>query len=62
MESHSSMLKSFELIGAPKNVIEPSKSSMNDWETNMFLEGHHLGQSPLTGLSFRETHYHHCCL
>ena len=42
MVPHSWMLKSLDLIGAPRNVIELLKNSMKDWKTNLFS-----GESPL---------------
>ena len=35
MVPHSWMLKSLDLIGAPRNVIELLKNSMKDWKTNL---------------------------
>ena len=42
MVPHSWMLKSLDLIGAPRNVIELLKNSMKDWKTKFFS-----GESPL---------------
>ena len=42
MVPHSWMLKSLDLIGAARNVIELLKNSMKDWKTNLFS-----GKSPL---------------
>ena len=42
MGPYSWMLKSLDLIGAPRNVIELLKKSMKDWKTNLFS-----GKSPL---------------
>ena len=34
MEPHPSMIKSLELVGAAKNIVNLLKESMKNWKTN----------------------------
>ena len=52
MVPHSWMLKSLELIGAPRNVIVLLKNSMKDWKTNLFS-----GKSPLGAVNINRGNF-----
>ena len=53
MVPHSWMLKSLDLIGTPRNVIDLLKNSMKNWKKNLFS-----GESPLEAVNINRGIFH----